>query len=312
MSNALMRTNAVYDPPKDRRVAFWSDQNAWPEDAPQQIFAARAILRLGQLRFGADWYDDDPTAEWIAKLQQPLNLFTSYSEINRAVLVLRVHSPIYQLRNPAGLFGLAGGPDFPTRDEWSIASKVIDERKKVNWSKIYRFLVVANELADAAKNSKILCASRPFEGGEPTPLSWHAWNGERTWFRFDNCRIAESNPYGPAPPDGAGLWLFFERKSFEQYLSGGSPEGVLQQPSEVLMLKAQRPRRPGRRPKFDWDVMMADFLVIFQDEGIPEDVNISGIARRLLDTAAEKWDALPDEKTVQEKIRTWLSPFARA
>jgi hypothetical protein len=57
-----------------------------------------------------------------------------------------------------------------------------------------------------------------------------------------------------------------------------------------------------------WDAIVAEYMRIFQEEGIPESPNISALADRLFDWAnAQGLTNVPEPKTIRERLRTWLS-----
>jgi hypothetical protein len=256
--------------------------------------------------YGDNWADSDPGCTLEDALPDRLNLFMPIAEITRASEVLRANVPAYAARCLPGLLG--DGPDFPTREEWKIAQDLIAVRRGVALASFRRYLDVCIELSQEFKADKAKTANRGFLGGELVPLAWHVWNTECHWSRFATCRIDLADPFSWNPAVDGKNWIFIERSTASETI--GTPRTQPDIPEAVVASLAKSPsRRGGRKQKFNWDEMVGKFTKIIHEEGIPDEPNISDIARRLLAWASDRWDELPSEKATQDKIRRWISPL---
>ena len=91
--------NALMGDAVDPRIAFWSDQSKWPDDAPEFVFIARAILQLGRKRFGEAWSDDIPATPLTWELPDHLTVHTPMEDIRRAARVLQGTCDTYRARS---------------------------------------------------------------------------------------------------------------------------------------------------------------------------------------------------------------------
>lgn len=304
--------NALADYAVDPRIAFWRDQSKWPDDAPEFVFIARAILQLGRKRFGEAWSDDIPATSLTWELPEHLSIYTPIEDIRRAVRVLQDNCETYRARSGMSLLSSGVGPDFPTRTEWELAREIIARDSAAKWTKFRPYLKIAGELSNGFKTGIVSSATRGFLGGEPMGKEWHFWNIEHSWLRFDTCRVAEDEPFGPKHVAGSGLWLFADKKSFERLLEGSAapaPEGF-SDPVSAQTLTRGRPA--GRSTRYNWDVLAGQFARMVHDEGIPQDGSNRQIARRLADWASENLDDAPEENTIRPKVAIWRAQVAGA
>jgi hypothetical protein len=300
-------------PPRDPRIAFWSNPKTWPVDTGEHIFLARAVLDLARLRYGANWSEEILSADIESELPTDLTIYTQHSEIVRASQFLRESSESYKARS--GGFGLLGpispGPDFPTREEWAEAVAIAKKRSDEFWLRYMMFFDVALELSVAFKNSNIATFTRPHLGGEPILRPWHFWNMERGWRRFETCRVDPKEEMSGVTHAGEGLWLFVHRKAFEEHCSGPAkkPENETAAVSEIDALK--RSRGGGRLPSYEWHEIYAEYQRIIYEDGFPDDASISDVARRLWTFCDDQLGKAPDVDYLRAKIRIWRSRIPR-
>lgn len=300
----------------DPRLLFWN-RPYWPQDSRDHIFAARAILELGQAIFGAAWSDDAPATVWKQKLPETMDLFTPIEEIRRGVDLLRSASGSYASRTSRGLlptmaFSMSPSP-FPTDAEWAQAVAIAKSEVDIAWSAYLPFAQVASRLAEACQLGTVKTATRPPAGGEPKEREWHFWNSENLWLRFETCRVDEDSPFDTAATHSGGSWLFIERKSFNEFIAG-PPQYIEPTPVIEAEIKEQirRPRRSGRSAKYDWSVPARELARIIREEGISESTTTASLAVRLADYLSDKWTEVPDPKTLEDKVREWRALFSVA
>lgn len=288
---------------RSARESFWSSFASWPDDTPDHEFLGRFLLRYAKSMYGDGWSDSDPAVHIPEPLSPELNLSTPMPEIRRASSLLIEQVEAYRDRSRGGLFG--PGPDFPSRAEWMLAREAIDAQIDVAKLKYWRFLKVSIALHDAFKSEKIKTAVRGQWGGEIIGQHWHFWNMEYAHGRFETCRVKADDPFW-LPAVETGNWLFVERQhgTVEPQIDSS----LVSEERVAAAEKRRPPRARGRKKISSWDAIFAAFARILHDEGIPEDANLSELARRLADTVTEQGiDDVPATKTIQEKVRIWLS-----
>lgn len=305
-ANFLMGNRVNLDP----RVAFWSREDLWPDDSPEHIFVARAVRKFAKSRFGDAWTDDIPASPMIFELPVDYSTYTPIEEIRRATSILGSISSSYNRRPREGMATtLTMGTTFPTTDEWAEAVAEAKIRSDRFWARYIVFYRTAVVLSGACKEGLVKSATRPHDGGEPIARPWHFWNLERSWIRFDTCRVDPTDEFSANAYSEHGHWLFFEKSSFDTFLMGkeelAQPKVLVE--SDIAAAKKVNARPRGRPPAFDWDEIVAEFNRIAHEEGIPDETSTSSVARRLGDYCLDKWGKSPDEDYLRGKVGVWRS-----
>lgn len=286
------------------RVQFWKNQTLWPQDAGGFIFAARALLIAGR-QLVQQWQDDAPHTSYDRELPKTLWLSTPVHEIQRGVNILRRSNTAYRQRvGPGGLFSRFDESEFPTTAEWAEAVAISDSCRAQNWERLLPFFRVSLALEKACLQGKLLSAARPFAGGLIVEQDWHFWNYEHAWMRFDLCRVNLSEPDRYVTADEKAHWLFFQEASLRSYLR--------EPPSSEDVAASQVPKEPrspkqrrGRRAQYDWRLMAMFFRELIDRGEINSGMSSSAIADRLLSEFAERWEDLPDKRSVEDKVAEW-------
>ena len=300
--------------PTDPRQQFWRRPDFWPQDSKDHVFAARAILKLGKAYYGDEWSDDSPASNLSEDLPEEFDLYTPLEDIRRAAHILQSVSESYAARTRMGLLAAfpttSGQSPFPTDTEWALAVATAKDDAERGRSAYLPFVFVAVGLAEACQLGTVKTATRPSAGGEPSEREWHFWNSEHLWLRFETCRIDEDNPFDTAASHSEGSWLFFDRKSFNEFVAG-RPPNIEPTPAIDAEIKEQirRPRRSGRSVKYEWAVPARELARIIREEGISESTTTASLAVRLADFLADKWTEVPDPKTLEDKVREWRALF---
>lgn len=284
------------------RVAFWERPYLWPDDSPDHIFSARAVLALGVARNGAAWSDDIPAEPRLDELSSDYSLHIPIEEIRRATAILTRIPSTYN-EKPGGRAStlLTEGWEFPTTDEWAQAVAEAKARSDGFWARYILFLRTVLELARACKAGALMSATRPHYGGEPILQPWHFWNLERGERRFDTCRVDPNDYFVSAPFTEPGHWLFFERNSFENYKTSQGESAPKVQPATEEIAAAKR-SRPRGRPRGDQiDVIAGKFAQMVKSGEITAESTGRNIARQLADWAATVFEDPHDEGYIRER-----------
>ena len=302
VANFLMSDRANPDP----RVAFWSRADLWPEDSPDYIFVARAVCEFAKSRSGDAWTDDIPASPMISELPADYSTYTPIEEIRRATSILVTIPSSYNNRPGEGMATfLTMGNSFPTTSEWNEAVAVAKVRSDQFWDRFLLFHHIVTMLSQACKFDQIKTATRPHDGGEPSTRPWHFWNMERSWVRFDTCRIDPKDEFSAKPFAGQGHWLFFDKQSFEAYMAG-EQEATLPEPSTIEDLAAVKRSRPRGRPRGNQiDVIAGRFTQMVANSEITAESKVRDIARRLADWAAIEFEVPLDEGYIRERTTIW-------
>lgn len=284
-------------------VRFWTTQTLWPHDTDEYEFLGRVLLRTARGVHGDAWDDQDPAAVLLDPLPAQLSLNTPLPEIQRAAEVLYDHHAPYRDRSHGGLFG--PGKDFPSRDEWAIAKRLIQADVDRSLAARRRFIAVTGALADAFRRGEMETATRGYGGGNFTKQPWHFWNMEFPFVRFDTCRVNPADPFCWSPAEFGGHWIFVVRAGVKPSLAVSNVSDEV-----VQEINSQAKRRRGRKPKASWDWITAEFVKIVHIEGVPEEVNLSALGERLWKLAADnELSDIPEPKTISDKLRVWLPRF---
>ena len=286
------------------RERFWSSPQTWPGDTPDHEFVGRLILRAGAIMAGTEWNDLDPAVHIPKPISEDLSIYTPMTQIHQAADALTMGDRPYGDRQPTGLMG---GPfDIPSKAEWSIARKIIANQISVAQAKYYRFWRACEAVENAFKTGVLKSATREFAGGDLTAQPWHFWNTEFAWSRFETCRVNPNDYFDPAPAENGALWIFVERDKATDKIPEAISQSTQATDGEIAEIVKRKPRRAGRKPTYNWDELFAELFRKQRASEIPTEPNISELAWRLLDWAAERWENLPEEKTVQDKLRVLL------
>lgn len=81
-----MAQNALFRPPLEPRIAFWTRPFFWPEEPSDKIFAARAIIEVGKRVDG--WSNEFAAIDLTSELPASLTTFTDPREIRRGLHLL--------------------------------------------------------------------------------------------------------------------------------------------------------------------------------------------------------------------------------
>lgn len=311
MENAKTMRNALVElgynaGTADPCVTFWTDQALWPPDAGGYIFAARALLMIGQHLLKDDWSDDAPTTEYIRELPDQLSLFTPVSEIERGIKLLRQTESAYGTRVGvgSGLFRNWSESEFPTTAEWAEAVQLAKEQQAVAWRKVLPFLKAQIALEQACLRQTVKSGTRGRLGGQITAQEWHFWNYENAWMRFGLCRVDPASPHQLPLATESGDWIFIELASLQAYLSGPLPVVEASQ-ANAAAARAKSRERGGRRTQYDWRHLAEKFGEFAEQGQFGSKDSASRIADSLLDAVAEAWDKLPDKRMVEERVAEW-------
>lgn len=308
-ANALMAYSRMTDP-VDTRTTFWSDPTRWPQDAGGFIFAAKALQRLGRRLFPSEWSDHSPLTEYIGELPESLWLSTPRSEIERGVRILRQSETSYTRRVGfgRGLLANLSESEFPTTEEWAEAVRLVKVAREQSWPLLLPFLKTEVALWRACLEGKIQSATRGYNGGAIEEREWHFWNYELAWARFDLCRVDPTQPHLSSTQTKPYDWLFIEENSLESFLTAPSPDAsLIADATERVRASEPTRRRAGRRAKYDWQKMAAEFATLCGTGEIDDDASNSEIADLLLDRFSEIWEELPDKRSVEARVSEWRS-----
>lgn len=303
----VVTLNALMDVGIDPRIAFWKRPYYWPDDAPDQIFAGRAILELGRVAYGNKWSDDLPMTDLVWELPEQLTLYTPLEEIRRGCEALRVCSNSYRERvvESAATLMSSWSDDFPTKAEWREAVAHVRQQSISSWDRFVLFITVARELSEACKAGRIQSFLRPAQGGQPIEKPWYFWNVERSWSRFETCRVDPNHEYTLSPTPATGHWLFLDRPAFDGFCRDRAKPA--ERPAEVAP-EVERIRRskPRGRPRGDQIDMLAGYYARLLAAGeFTDETSTREVARRIFEFAAETCENPHDEEYIRERVAIW-------
>lgn len=316
IGNALL-TYAGTSDLEDPRITFWRDPSRWPQDAGGYIFAARALLRLGQTLLPAEWSDAAPLTEYVPELPEHLWLSMPREDIERAVRILGETDTAYNRRvgRGRGLLSNINESAFPTTAEWSEAVRLMKERQEATWPKLVPFFKAQIQIEYACVNNSLKSAIRSPEGGPIVDQEWHFWNYDFAWRRLDLCRVVVDEPHRLARIGERAFWIYFCERSLNEYLESRAVNDKAATGrtslAEALVAERIKNERPAGRPsEYDWEEFAAELYRRFK-AGTLQGAD-RAITASMLEWCQDRWGREPSESHARERVRQFLLAFAVA
>jgi hypothetical protein len=210
----------------------WADARTWPSDAPNQIFLARAVNRVGQYVF-SEWRDADPLARPLTPSNDRLPSFLEdarWQHRDRAWRLIAERHP--ERPRPSPIFGSSKMRPLLdlSQEDWKLACDIeaekLVERQKAREPETAahnRYVGVKEFIRENCAWKK-LGAYVQSGDGEFHPLKPSLWNTDRfeEWFRSG--KLSAVDAFGGWNTDTAPkYWLFFSADTLES-LTGPKPD----------------------------------------------------------------------------------------
>jgi hypothetical protein len=270
----------------------------WPRDPYGHVFLARAVERIGAARH-SDWTGTETSIEDIELLPTSLADANLTDKWHADILLGRHRADLGRPNTPIG----AGVPQF-TEEHWRVAHELAQRLYLEAAPALKRLRAIQTEIMNGCEAGELVLRTRPVAGGSWQDFKPEWWNWERWRLRFDRCKIDPEYPFGVRPSwrEEGDHWIFVTQASLNPFL--------------IKISHVDQRRRGGRKPEFDWEVILsqAERLMGHHGEFDASDPEWNAKARleeALKSFSQEKWGREPSTAVLRERLARWLPGYRR-